>query len=108
LRSSVDQFFKHHHLHDAEEWGRIVKAAGLDVVAIDPVLSTGTTVAFELLLLPSLAGYVNKQLTTRWTNFPPFRRLAAKSAHHLVDLIVSSTGSALTAEYLIIAERPAP
>jgi hypothetical protein len=59
------------------------------------------------LLLPSLAGYVNKQLTTRWTNFPPFRRLAAKAAHQLVDLIVSSTGSALTAEYLIIAERPA-
>jgi SAM-dependent methyltransferase len=105
LRSSVDSFFKHHHLHDDREWRDMTEAAGLKVVAVEPVLSTGTTVAFELLLLPSLAGYLNKQLTTRWTNFPPFRRLAAHRVHQLVDLIVSASGSEPTAEYLVIAER---
>jgi SAM-dependent methyltransferase len=106
LRSSVDSFFKHHHLHDDREWRDMAEAADLKVVAVEPVLSTGTTVAFELLLLPSLAGYLNKQLTTRWTNFPPFRRLAARPVHQLVDLIVSASGSEPTAEYLVIAERP--
>jgi 2-polyprenyl-3-methyl-5-hydroxy-6-metoxy-1,4-benzoquinol methylase len=106
LRSSVDTFFKHHHLHDADEWRGMITAAGLDAVAVEPVLSTGTTVAFELLLLPSLAGYLNKQLTTRWTNFPPLRKLAARQAHRVVDWLVTASGSAPTAEYLIIAERP--
>jgi SAM-dependent methyltransferase len=107
FRSSVDTFFKHHHLHDREEWDAIVTAAGLRVVSIEPALSTGTTVAFELLLLPSLAGWLNKHLTTRWTNFPPARRLMARPVHALVASILGASGSQLSAEYLIIAERPA-
>jgi SAM-dependent methyltransferase len=107
FRSSVDAFFKHHHLYDAEEWGEIVSAAGMNVVSIDPVLSTGTTVAFELLLLPSLAGWANKHLTTRYTNFPPARRLFARQVHALVAGILNASGRDRTAEYLVIAERPA-
>ncbi len=107
FRSAVDTFFKHHHLHDREEWREIVEAAGLTPVAIEPALSTGTTVAFELLLLPSLAGWANKQLTTRWTNFPPARRAFAGLAHALVQKILARTDPGLTAEYLIVAERPA-
>jgi SAM-dependent methyltransferase len=105
LRSSVDTFFKHHHLHDREEWAEIVRAAGLDVVAIEPALSTGTTVAFELLLLPSLAGWANKHLTTRWTNFPPARRLMARPVHGMIDRILRASGQHPSAEFLIVAER---
>jgi SAM-dependent methyltransferase len=105
FRSSVDTFFKHHHLHDREEWAEIVNAAGMRVVSIEPTLSTGTTVAFELLLLPSLAGWTNKQLTTRWTNFPPARKLWSRHVHALVERILAASGSELTAEYLVIAER---
>jgi len=107
LRSSVDTFFKHHHLHDREEWHEIVTAAGLDVVAIEPALSTGTTVAFELLLLPSLAGWANKHMTTRWTNFPPARRLMARPVHALVERILRASSPKLSAEFLIVAERRA-
>jgi SAM-dependent methyltransferase len=107
LRSSIDSFFKHHHLHDREEWHEIVEASGLRIVSIEPALSTGTTVAFELLLLPSLAGWVNKHLTTRWTNFPALRRLASRRVHAFIDLLVRASGSGPTAEYLIIAERTA-
>lgn len=107
LRSSVDTFFKHHHLHDREEWHEIVTAAGLDVVAIEPALSTGTTVAFELLLLPSLAGWANKHMTTRWTNFPPARRLMAGPVHALVERILRASSPNLSAEFLIVAERRA-
>jgi len=107
FRSSVDTFFKHHHLHDADEWRDIVGSAGMRVVSIEPALSTGTTVAFELLLLPSLAGWANKHLTSRWTNFPPARRLVAGPVHALVDRIVAASGESLTAEFLIVAERAA-
>ena len=105
FRSSVDSFFKHHHLHDREEWREIVTAAGMHAVAIEPALSTGTTVAFELLLLPSLAGWLNKHLTSRWTNFPPARRLYARQVHALVSRILAASGQDATAEYLIVAER---
>jgi len=106
LRSSVDTFFKHHHLHDQEEWREIVGAAGLSVVSIEPALSAGTTVAFELFLLPSLAGWANKHMTTRWTNFPPARRLMARPVHGLVERILRASSPRLSAEFLIVAERP--
>ncbi|HEV8549507.1 MAG TPA: class I SAM-dependent methyltransferase [Polyangiaceae bacterium] len=107
FRSSVDTFFKHHHLHDRQEWQEIVSAAGMKVVAIEPALSTGTTVAFELLLLPSLAGWLNKQMTTRWTNFPPARRLFARPVHELVARILDASSERPSAEFLIVAERSA-
>ena len=107
FRSSVDTFFKHHHLHDREEWHEIVSAAGMKVVTIEPALSTGTTVAFELLLLPSLAGWLNKHMTTRWTNFPPARRLMARPVHALVERILDASSPKRSAEFLIVAERRA-
>lgn len=106
LRASIDAFFKHHHLYDAAGWRDVVAAAGLEVVAVDPVLSTGTTVAFEALLLPSLAGWANKHLTTRWTNFPRIRKLAVRPVHSLVERIVATSGQAPTAEFLVVARRP--
>jgi SAM-dependent methyltransferase len=106
LRSSIDAFFKHHHLYDAEGWRDVVAAAGFEVEAVEPVLSTGTTVAFEALLIPSLAGWLNKHLTTRYTNFPRARRLAARPVHAIVDRLLRSSRSELTAEFLVIGRRP--
>jgi SAM-dependent methyltransferase len=105
LRSSIDSFFKHHHLYDEEGWREIVSASGMDVDAIEPVGSTASTVAFEALLLPSLAGWANKHLTTRWTNFPRFRRPFAGTAHALVERLMSTSDSELTAEFLVVASR---
>jgi SAM-dependent methyltransferase len=106
LRSSIDAFFAHHHLYDADGWRDVVSAAGLEIDSMDPVLSTGTTVAFETLLLPSLAGWLNKHLTTRWTNFPRIRRLMARPAHSIVSGLVRLGGAAPTAEFLVVARRP--
>ena len=105
LRSSVDSFFKHHHLYDEAGWREIVVSSGLDCDAVEPVGSTASTVAFEALLLPSLAGWANKQLTTRWTNFPRFRKPFAARVHSLVERIMSTSNPALTAEYLVVARR---
>lgn len=105
LQDSIDHFFKHHHLYDQEGWRKIVADAGLKVVAVDPVLSTATTVAFEAFLLPSLAGWANKLLTTRWTNFPRFRKAFALPTYAVVSALLESGEQAPTAEFLVVAER---
>lgn len=107
LQNSVDRFFKHHHLHDEVGWRGIVEDAGLDCVAVEPVLSSATTVAFEAFLLPSLAGLLNKHLTTRWTNFPRVRRLFAPAVHAVVRGVMDLADATPTAEYLVVARRPA-
>lgn len=105
LRSSIDSFFKHHHLYDEAGWRDIVTSSGMDVEAVEPVGSTASTLAFEALLLPSLAGWVNKHLTSRWTNFPRFRKSFAAPVHAVVERLMSASDSALTAEYLVVATR---
>jgi hypothetical protein len=76
-------------------------------VQIEPVLSTATTVAFEAFLLPSLAGWLNKHLTSRWTNFPAFRQPFARPVYQLVRAVMDSADASPTAEFLIVARRPA-
>jgi SAM-dependent methyltransferase len=104
--ATVDRFFRHHHLYDEDGWRAVVSESGLQVESIEPVLSSATTVAFELFLLPSLAGLLNKHLTTRWTNFPRFRRaLLARPMHKLVQAAMSRMDDTPTAEFLIVARR---
>jgi len=106
IESSIDHVFKHHHLYDAQGWRRVVEQSGLEVLEVEPVLSTATTVAFEAFLLPSLAGLLNKRLTTRWTNFPSARKLFARPVYEAIKAIMARSDPALTGEYLIVARRP--
>ncbi len=106
IQNAIDHRFRHHHLYDAPGWSRVVEQSGLELLACEPVLSTATTVAFEAFLLPSLAGLLNKKLTTRWTNFPNARRLFARPVFEAVKAIMSRTSAAPTAEFLLIARRP--
>jgi SAM-dependent methyltransferase len=105
IQDSIDRQFRHHHLHDAPGWGRVVAEAGFELLAVEPVLSTATTVAFEAFLLPSLAGLLNKQLTTRWTNFPNARRALARPVYQVVRAIMDRADATPTAEFLIVARR---
>ena len=107
LQDAIDQFFVHRHLYDQGGWRELVLAAGFEEVSIEPVLSTGTTVAFELFLLPSLAGWLNKRLTTRWTNFPGWRRRGARLIFQLVKLALACGDETPTAEFLVRVRRPA-
>jgi SAM-dependent methyltransferase len=106
IQDSIDRQFRHHHLYDARGWGRVVEEAGFELVAVEPVLSTATTVAFEAFLLPSLAGLLNKHLTTRWTNFPNARRALARPVYHAVRAIMDRADATPTAEFFIVARRP--
>jgi hypothetical protein len=93
-------------LYDREGWARVVAESGLELVALEPVLSTGTTAAFEAFLLPSLAGLLNKHLTTRWTNFPKLRQAFAWPVYQAVKAIMDRSDEAPTAEFFIAARRP--
>ncbi|HEX2672890.1 MAG TPA: class I SAM-dependent methyltransferase [Polyangiaceae bacterium] len=106
IESSIDHVFRHHHLYDEAGWRRVVEQSGLEIVAIEPALSTATTVAFEAFLLPSLAGLLNKRLTTRWTNFPNARKLFARPVYELIRSIMARADSSPTAEFLVVARRP--
>jgi hypothetical protein len=106
IQNAIDRQFRHHHLYDAAGWGRVVEEAGFELLAVEPVLSTATTVAFEAFLLPSLAGLLNKQLTTRWTNFPNARRMLAWPVYQAVKAIMERADQAPTAEFFVVARRP--
>lgn len=106
LQDAIDTFFKHHHLYDEAGWRKIVESAGFEVEIVEPVLSTATTVAFEAFLLPSLAGWANKRLTTRWTNFPNARRLFSMPVYALTRALLESSDPSPSSEFLVVARRP--
>ncbi|HMA93014.1 MAG TPA: class I SAM-dependent methyltransferase [Polyangiaceae bacterium] len=105
LEDSINALFKHRHLYDADGWRQLVAESGLVVEEVKPVLSAATTVAFEALLIPSLAGWLNKHLTTRWTNFPGARRLLGYPTYALVRALLDNAAQERSAEYLVVARR---
>jgi SAM-dependent methyltransferase len=106
IQDSIDHIFRHHHLYDAAGWSKVVEQSGLQLVEVQPVLSSATTAAFEAFLLPSLAGLLNKKLTTRWTNFPSARRVFARPVYEAVKAIMSVSDPSPTGEFLLVARRP--
>ncbi len=106
LQQGIDTFFRHEHLYDEAGWRKVLSDAGFEIEAMEPVLSSATTVAFEAFLLPSLAGWLNKALTTRWTNFPSARRALAFPVYALAKSLLDQSDQTPTAEFLAIGRRP--
>jgi SAM-dependent methyltransferase len=106
LQSAIDEFFVHRHLYDQAGWRQFVAEAGFEVSEVSPVLSSASTVAFELFLLPSLLGFVHKKLTRRWTSFPGVRQMLAEPAYLLVEGALSLGDKRPTAEFMVVARRP--
>lgn len=106
LQDGIDEFFAHRHLHDEAGWREVIAKSPLELKEIKPVLSTSTTMAFEALLIPSLAGWLNKKLTSRWTNFPGVRQAMAPLAYAMVKGALEAAGDQeMTAEFLIVCQR---
>jgi 2-polyprenyl-3-methyl-5-hydroxy-6-metoxy-1,4-benzoquinol methylase len=106
LQDGIDEFFKHAHLHDEQGWRDVIAQSPLELVDIKPVLSTSTTLAFETFLIPSMAGWLNKKLTTRWTNFPAIRRAAAPLAYVLAkSTLAAGDEDEKSAEFLIVCQK---
>jgi SAM-dependent methyltransferase len=107
LCEALDNQFRHEHLEDAEGWAKWFRDAGFEVPRVEPIGSTASTVTFELFLLPSLLGLVNKKVTGRWTLLPNLRGLGAVPVYALVKTLMSLNGDgAPTAEFLLEGRKP--
>lgn len=108
ITEAINSIFKHRHLEDAAGWRKIFESAGFEVERVDPIGSTASTMAFEAFLLPSLAGRLNKALTGRWTLIPGLRQLGAVPVYAMVKALLAGNPDQIpTAEYLLVARRPA-
>ena len=79
-RDGLDRMFHHVHLYDEQRWTELLDAAGMSVDRIEPIVSSGVASAFDVLLYPSVAGWVTKRLTGHWTLVPSLRRTFAAPA----------------------------
>lgn len=99
---ALDQVFRHVHLYDAPTWTRHLEASGFDVVKVTNIAQRSVSWTFDLLLLPSLVGYLNKRLTGRWILLPGLRPLSVDTVRHLLDAVGRRIPDANEgAEYLI-------
>ncbi len=101
----LDRVFKHAHLYDADEWSRRIRAAGFHVRSVETLTSRRSSWMFDVLLYPSIAGWVTKKLTGRWVLAPMLRTLTADVTRTILDAVAARVedrdeGS----EYLILAE----
>lgn len=108
-RDTLDRIFHHVHLYDEKRWTELLDDAGMSVESVEPIVSSGVTSAFDLLLYPSLAGWVTKQLTGRWTLMPPVRRVLATPAKQatraLAALFRRAPGAMRPGELVIHARK---
>lgn len=76
-RDGLDRVFHHVHLYDEKKWAALLSDAGFGVDRVEPIVSSGVAGAFDVLLYPSVSGWLVKQLTGHWTLMPPVRRAMA-------------------------------
>jgi SAM-dependent methyltransferase len=104
----LDRIFHHLHLCDADEWSRRLRAAGFEIRSVETITRTRSSWMFDILLYPSLVGWVTKRLTGNWVISPLLRTLTADVTRTILDLVASRVPDGEDgSEYLIVCERPA-
>ena len=106
---ALDRVFSHVHLYGAEEWTSRLEHAGFEDVRVEPIVSRKTSWAFDVLLYPSLVGYVTKKLTGRWVLAPFLRALQVDTARALTNAIgrLAPAGDD-PGEYLLVCRAGKP
>lgn len=105
---SLDRVFSHVHLYDAEGWRKQLEKAGFVLDEVRPIAMRPTSWAFDLMLYPSLVGYVVRRLTGRWVAAPSLRPLTVDFARAFVNAIgklAPNGDEAAAAEYLLLARK---
>lgn len=108
-RDRLDRIFHHVHLYDEHRWTELLADAGMSVDRVEPIVSSGVTSAFDLLLYPSVVGWVTKQLTGHWTLMPPMRRAlsgpAKQATRTLAAMFRRAPGTMRPGELVIHARK---
>lgn len=105
---ALNSVFAHVHLYPEARWREILAAAGFETIRCEPIALRDTSWAFDLMLYPSLVGYLVKKLTGRWVVSPALRPLSVDFSRHLINAVgraVQDTDGA--AEYMFICRKPA-
>ena len=103
----LDKVFHHLHLYDDAEWSRRLVEAGFRVKSVEMLTSKRSSWMFDILLYPSLFGWVTKKLTGRWVLAPFLRTFTADLTRTIVNAIAKRVPDADDgSEYLIVAEVP--
>jgi SAM-dependent methyltransferase len=103
----LDNVFHHVHLYDSARWSRLLEKAGFEVRSVETLTSRRSSVMFDLLMYPSLAGWVTKKITGKWVISPMLRSLTADVARGFIDRIASQIADGDDgSEYLIVCEVP--
>ena len=105
---ALDRVFSHVHLYDADGWKKHLERAGYVLEEVRPIAQRPTSWAFDLMLYPSLLGYLVRRLTGRWVAIPSLRPLTVDFARAVVNAMgrLAPAGEA-PAEYLLLARKPA-
>ena len=103
---ALDRVFNHVHLHDDSWWSDRLADAGFETVSVRGIVLRPTSWLFEMLLPPSLLGFMVKKLTGRWVVTKAARVAMSDLVRHAVQRVHSHLpdGDESTAgEYLIVA-----
>jgi SAM-dependent methyltransferase len=101
----LDALFNHIHLYDSQEWSRRLEAAGFRVRSVETLTSRRSSWVFDILMYPSLLGWLSKKLTGKWVLAPALRNLSVDVTRKLVDQLAASIADSDDgSEYLIVAE----
>ncbi|MCC6876162.1 MAG: class I SAM-dependent methyltransferase [Sandaracinaceae bacterium] len=106
-RDGLDRIFYHVHLYDEARWRELLEEAGFAVDHVEPIVSSGVAGAFDVLLYPSVSGWITKRLTGRWTLMPPLRRALSGLPKQVVRGLAAALGRTPTkpGEYVIHARK---
>lgn len=108
-RDNLDSVFHHVHLYDEAKWTKLLADAGFAVDSVEPIVSSGVTGAFDVLLYPSVVGWVTKRFTGHWTLMPPLRRafsgLPKRAVKALASLMRRDPSSMKPGELVIHARK---
>jgi hypothetical protein len=78
------------HLYDAKKWSELLGDAGFAIDRVEPIVSSGVAGAFDVLLYPSVSGWLVKRLTGHWTLMPPVRRAMSFVPKTVVRLLAAA------------------
>jgi SAM-dependent methyltransferase len=104
---ALDRVFSHVHLHNHTWWSERLTEAGFTTEEVRPLVQRGTSYAFDVLLAPSLLGYVIKRLTGRWVLVPALRPFTADLIRRAITAIADRIPDDDRAGEYIICARAA-
>ena len=104
---ALNHIFYHVHLYERSKWEGILERAGFVTERCEGIALKDTSYAFDLMLYPSVLGWVMKRLTGRWVLAPGLRSLSADLSRAIINRIGNATPDSDGAtEFMFVCRAP--